>query len=92
MSRDSLYSLAEELRPHIEGKDTVMRTTVDVVKQVGSPFITLVTKVEYGRQLMLSGIPVKLYPKLPEKRAKRLPFISEESTSSFHSLKRTFVI
>ena len=34
MSRESLNSLAEELRPHIEGNNTIMRTTVDVVKQV----------------------------------------------------------
>ena len=34
MSRESLNSLAEELRPHIEGNNTIMRTAVDVVKQV----------------------------------------------------------
>ena len=27
MSRDSLYKLTEELRPYIEGKDTVKRST-----------------------------------------------------------------
>ena len=34
MSRDSLYNLAEELRPHIQGKATNMRSPVGVVKQV----------------------------------------------------------
>ena len=34
MSRESLNSLAEELRPHIEGNNTIMRTAVDFVKQV----------------------------------------------------------
>ena len=34
MSRGSLYELANELRPYIEGKTTIMRAPVDVVKQV----------------------------------------------------------
>ena len=33
MSRDSLYNLAEELRPYIQGKATNMRSPVGVVKQ-----------------------------------------------------------
>ena len=34
MSRDSLYHLADELQPYIQGKATVMRLPVDVVMQV----------------------------------------------------------
>ena len=34
MSRVSMMRLAEELRPYIEGKDTKMRTSIDVLKQV----------------------------------------------------------
>ena len=34
MSRVSIMRLAEELRPYIEGKDTIMRTSIDVLKQV----------------------------------------------------------
>ena len=34
MSRVSLLTLAELLRPHVEGKQTVMRSPVDVVKNV----------------------------------------------------------
>ena len=34
MSKTSLLKLAEELRPYIEGKETIMRSHVDVVKQV----------------------------------------------------------
>lgn len=34
MSITSLLKLAEELRPYIEGKETIMRSPVDVVKQV----------------------------------------------------------
>ena len=34
MSKTSLLKLGEELRPYIEGKETIMRSPVDVVKQV----------------------------------------------------------
>ena len=34
MSRGSLYELANEVRPYIEGKTTVVRAPVDVVKQL----------------------------------------------------------
>ena len=46
MSRESLNSLAEELRPHIEGNNTIMRTAVDVVKQVA---VTLYYLSDEGR-------------------------------------------
>lgn len=46
MSRESLYSLAEELRPHIEGNNTIMRTAIDVVKQVA---VTLYYLSDEGR-------------------------------------------
>ncbi|CAH3154309.1 unnamed protein product [Porites lobata] len=36
MSKASLLKLAEELRLYIEGKETIMRSSVDVVKQVAS--------------------------------------------------------
>ena len=36
MSRVSLHRLTEELRPYIEEKDTVMRSSIDPVKQVGN--------------------------------------------------------
>ena len=39
MSRVSVMRLAEELRPYIEGKDTIMRTSIDVLKQGVIPFI-----------------------------------------------------
>ena len=34
ISHVSIMRLAEELRPYIEGKDTIMRTSIDVLKQV----------------------------------------------------------
>ena len=34
MCRVSIHKLAEELRPYIEGTETIMRSPVDVVKQV----------------------------------------------------------
>ena len=40
MSRDSLYNLAEELRPYIQEKATNMRSPVGVVKQVACGDLT----------------------------------------------------
>ena len=34
MSRNSLYRLADELQPYIQGKATIMRLPVDVLTQV----------------------------------------------------------
>ena len=34
MSKTSLLKLAEELRPYVVGKETIMLSPVDVVKQV----------------------------------------------------------
>ena len=34
MTKTSLLKLAEELGPYIEGKETIMRSPVDVTKQV----------------------------------------------------------
>lgn len=46
MSRSSLLALSELLRPHIEGKSTVMRSPVDVVKKVAC---TLYCLADEGR-------------------------------------------
>ena len=46
MSQVSMKRLAEELRPYIEGKDTIMRSSVDVLKQVA---ITLYYLSDEGR-------------------------------------------
>ena len=46
MSRRSLHELADELRPYIEGKTTIMRSPVDVVKQVA---VTLYYLSDEGR-------------------------------------------
>ena len=46
MSKTSLLKLAEELRPYIEGKETIMRSPVDVVKQVA---LTLYYLSDEGR-------------------------------------------
>ena len=44
MSKTSLLKLAEELRPYIEGKETIMGSPVDVVKQVASTLYYLSDK------------------------------------------------
>ena len=46
MSRESLHMLAEELKPYIEGKDTIMRSSIDVAKQVA---VTLYYLSDEGR-------------------------------------------
>ena len=46
MSKVSMKRLAEELRPYIEGKDTIMRSSADVLKQVA---ITLYYLSDEGR-------------------------------------------
>ena len=46
MSRNSLYALAFKLRPYIEGKETRMRSPIDVVKKVA---ITLYYLSDEGR-------------------------------------------
>ena len=46
MSRVSLHRLTEELKPYIEEKDTVMRSSIDPVKQVA---ITLYYLSDEGR-------------------------------------------
>mgnify|MGYP001795420073 CR=1 FL=1 len=53
MSKTSLLSLAEELRPFMEEKETIMRSPVDVVKQVALISITWATKADFERQPML---------------------------------------
>ena len=46
MSRSSLYKLADQLRPYIEGKTTNMRAPIEVVKQVA---VTLYYLSDEGR-------------------------------------------
>lgn len=46
MSRRSLYTLADQVRPYIEGKTTIMRSPVDVVKQIA---VTLYYLSDEGR-------------------------------------------
>lgn len=46
MSKESLYKLADQLRPYIEGEDTIMRSAVDVKKQVA---LTLYYLSDEGR-------------------------------------------
>ena len=45
MSKKSLLKLAEELQPYIEGEETIMRSAVDVVKQVA---LTLYFLIDEG--------------------------------------------
>ena len=64
MSRESLNSLAEELRLQIEGKNTIMRTAVDVVELVALTLYYLSAEGHMRKQLMLLGFHAKLCRKL----------------------------
>ena len=99
MSRVSMMRLAEQLRPYIEGKDTIMRTSIDVLKQVA---MTLYYLSDEGRmrktakafgvsrqtvsqivRKVCNAITVHLGPKYIT-----LPFIEEavqEKVESFYS-------
>lgn len=46
MSKESLYKLADQLRPYIKGEDTIMRSAIDVKKQVA---LTLYYLSDEGR-------------------------------------------
>ena len=85
----SIMKLAEELRPYIEGKDTIMRTSIDVLKQVA---MTMYYLSDEGRmrqtvskivRKVCYAITVHLGPKYIT-----LPFTEEavqEKVESFYS-------
>lgn len=98
MSRVSINRLAEELRPYIEGKETIMRSPVDVVKQVA---ITLYYLSDEGRMRKTAnafGISRQAVSKIVRKVCKAitvhlgpkyvtLPFTEEdvhEKVKNFH--------
>jgi len=55
MSKTSLLKLAEELRPYIEGKETIMRSPVDVVKQVALTLYYLSDSVHRAHSISSGG-------------------------------------
>jgi len=101
MSRDSLYSLAEELRPHIEGKDTVMRKTVDVVKQVAITLYYLSDEGRIRKTANAFGNSRQVVSKIVRKVCKaitvhlgrkyiKLPFTEEEVRDLVQNFHKTY--
>ena len=89
MSRGSLYELANELRPYIEGKATIMRGPVDVVKTSSGYTLLLERRgPAYGKRQMPLDYRVKLCPTSSVKYAKPLLFTLELSISNFLSLNQ----
>ncbi|XP_046858630.1 uncharacterized protein LOC124452081 [Xenia sp. Carnegie-2017] len=89
MGRVSLYRLAEELRPFIQGKDTVMRTSIDPVKQVAITLYYLSDEGRLRKTANAFGISRQTVSKIVRKVCKaitvnlgpkyiKLPFTEEE--------------
>lgn len=100
MSRRSLYKLADQLRPYIEGKTTIMRSPVDVVKQVAVTLYYLSDEGRLQKTANAFGLSHQAVSKIIRKVCKAitihlgakyitLPFTEEEvegHVKSFHRL------
>ena len=92
MRRGSLYKLADELRPYIEGKRTIMRTPVDVIKQAAVTLYYLSDEGRLRKTANAFGISRQVVSKIVCKVCKaitvhlgkkyiKLPFTEEEVTN-----------
>ena len=96
MSRESLYSLAEELRPHIEGNNTIMRTAVDVVKQVAVTLYYLSDEGRIRKTANAFGLSRQAVSKIVRKVCKAITihlgpkYIKLPGTEEVHNLVKKF--
>lgn len=67
MSRSSLYKLAGEIRPYIEGQETIMRSPVDVVKQVACTLYYLSDEGRIRKTANAFGISRQVVSKIVRK-------------------------
>ena len=72
MSRDSLYNLAEELRPYIQGKATNMRSPVGVVKQVACTLYYLSDEGRLRKTANAFGLSRQVVSKIVRKVCKAI--------------------
>lgn len=63
--------LAEELRPYIEGKDTIMRTSIDVLKQVAIALYYLGDEGRMCKRANAFGVSRQTVSKMVRKYATR---------------------
>lgn len=100
MSRGSLYKLADELRPYIEGKETIMRSPVDVVKQVAVTLYYLSDEGRLRKTANAFGISRQVVSKIVRKVCKaitvhlgtkyiKLPFTEEEVNNLVKNFHRS---
>ena len=89
MSKTSLLKLAEELRPYIEGKETIMHSPVDVVKQVASTLYYLSDKGRLRKTANAFGVSKQVTSKIVCKvcNAKPLVYTLEISIHICQKLK-----
>ena len=64
MSKRSLYKLSEELRPYIQGKSTIMREPVDVIKQVACTLYYLCDEGRYRKTANAFGLSRQVVSKI----------------------------
>ena len=72
MSKTSLLKLAEELRLYIEGKETIMRSSVDVVKQVASTLYYLSDEGRLRKTANAFGVSRQVTSKIIRKVCKAI--------------------
>jgi len=100
MSRSSLYKLADQLRPYIEGKTTVMRAPVDVVKQVAVTLYYLSDEGRFRKTANAFGLSRQVVSKIIRKVCKaitlhlssryiKLPFTEEEVKDHVRNFNRS---
>ena len=100
MSRSSLYKLADQLKPYIEGKTTIMRAPVDVVKQVAVTLYYLSDEGRFRKTANTFGLSRQVVSKIIRKVCKaitlhlgsryiKLPFTEEEVKDHVRNFNRS---
>ena len=100
MSRSSLYELADQLRPYIEGRTTIMRAPVDVVKQVAVTLYYLSDEGRLRKTANAFGLSRQVVSKIIRKVCKaitlqlgsryiKLPFTEEEVKDHVRNFNRS---
>ena len=67
MSKESLYKLADQLRPYIEGEETIMRSAVDVKKQVALTLYYLSDEERMRKTANAFGLSRQVVSKIVQK-------------------------
>ena len=87
MSKRSLLKLAEELRPYIEGKETIMHSPVDDVKQVALTLYYLSNEGRLRKTANAFGVSRQVTSKIIRKVCKAISLHLEISIYICQKLK-----